>query len=98
MATLSDLFASPTTCALLDYLLAHPNAVYSRWMLCDALHRDRRAVDSALKRLAAAGLLVVDARFPTGPVARLAASPLVDALLAFHRALTQAQYVAAKSQ
>jgi len=91
---LGDLFTSPTVSALLDYLLSRPSAVYPRWMLCQALHRDRRAVDRALKRLTAAGLVVVDVRFPTGPVIRLSESPLVEALLAFHRALAQAQYLA----
>jgi len=98
MATLCDVFATPTACALLDYLLAHPSAVYPRFLLVDALHRDRRALDRALRCLTAAGLVVVDVRFPTGPVIRLSESPLVEVLLAFHRALAQPRYLPEKSQ
>jgi len=61
---LVDIFSTRTACALLDYLLSHPDKTFLQSWLAEALGVDPRAVQRAATRLARAGFVTVDVKFP----------------------------------
>jgi len=61
---LVDVFSTRTACAVLDYLLSHSDEPFLQSWLAEALHVDPRAVQRAATRLARAGFITVDVKFP----------------------------------
>jgi len=81
---LVDVFSTRTACALLDYLLSHPDKTF----LQSWLDVDPRAVQRAARRLAALGLITVDTSFSVGKVIALNVdTEAVKALRAFYRSI-----------
>lgn len=87
---LVDIFSTRTVCAMLDYLLSHPDEPILQSWLAEALGVDPRAVQRAATRLARAGFVRVDAKFPeVGKVITLnGGAEHVKALVAFCDAIS----------
>jgi len=87
---LVDVFSTRTSCAMLDYLLSHPDKALLQSWLAQALGVDPRAVQRAATRLAARRFVTVDGRFPAGKVIALNGdAEVVRALSAFHECLSR---------
>ena len=61
---LVDVFSTRTACAMLDYLLSHPEKTLLQSWLAQALGVDPRAIQRAATRLARAGFVTVDVKLP----------------------------------
>jgi DNA-binding MarR family transcriptional regulator len=87
---LVDVFSTRTACAMLDYLLSHPDKPLLQSWLAEAIGVDPRAVQRAARRLAALGLVTVDTSFSAGKVIALNVdTEAVRALQAFYRSIRE---------
>jgi len=88
---LEDIFPTPATIRLLDFLLERPETPWSQGTLVSALHMDPATVRTALRRLQALGLVEVFTPPGVGPMKAISLrtdTPLGAALLVFHQSLT----------